>query len=309
MCSMAFAAGAAPMGLYLRSGNAVKASRRPGSSRVYAWRTQRGVHEPSHGLLTSHRANTDMFAVPSLLAAMTIAGAFWVGVLAARRLRDWGDNSRALEQGEGPLALAAASGAPSENSSVKKVRARVAERLQASLESGRGMVAAGGNAPRAAEDLDIEGLRVGDVVLIEASDSRVEGDFVVEGILRLREGGTTTVVAIMADGQRQRWLIGSRENEDWFAVEPVFGHGLAGEPARNVQPRPNDPRIYALARRGQASVAALGSHGRPPGSRVGTYIYRAGARDVVWIERWGTQIVMGEGLALARHAVSFLPGS
>jgi hypothetical protein len=241
---------------------------------------------------------------------MTIAGAFWVGVLAARRLRDWGDNSRALEQGgDGPLALAAASGAPSENSSVKKVRDRVAERLQASLENGRGMAAAGGNAPRAAEDLDIEGLRAGDVVLIEASDSRVEGDFVVEGILRLREGGTTTVVAIMADGARKRWLIGSRESEDWFAVEPVLDHGLAGEPARNVQPHPDSPRVYALARRGQASVAALGSTGRPSGSRVGTYVYRAGARDVVWIERWGTQIIMGEGLALARHAVSFLPGS
>ena len=240
---------------------------------------------------------------------MTIAGAFWVGVLAARRLRDWGDNSRALEQGEGPLALVAASGAPSENTSVKKVRARVAERLQASLESGRGMAAAGGNAPRAVEDLDIEGLRVGDVVLVEASDTRVEGDFVIEGILRLREGGTTTVVAIMADGERQRWLIGSREAEDWLAVEPVLGHGLAGEPARNVQPHPNDPRVYALARRGQASVAALGSHGRPKGSRVGTYVYRSGARDVVWIERWGTQIIMGEGLTLAHHAVSFLPGS
>ncbi|KIG15443.1 hypothetical protein DB30_05639 [Enhygromyxa salina] len=240
---------------------------------------------------------------------MTIAGAFWVGVLAARRLRDWGDNSRALEQGEGPLALAAASGAPSENVSVKKVRARVAERLQASLENDRGMVAAGGNAPRAAEDLDIEGLRVGDVVLIEASDAKVEGDFVIEGILRLREGGTTTVVAIMADGERKRWLIGSRETEDWFAVEPVLDHGLAGEPARNVQPHPHQPRVYALARRGQASVAALGNHGRPAGSRVGTYIYKAGARDVVWIERWGTQIIMGEGLALARHAVSFLPGS
>ena len=256
-----------------------------------------------------HRAKSDMFAVPSLLAAMTIAGAFWVGVLAARRLRDWGDNNRALEQGEGPLALMAASGAPSENDSVKKVRARVAERLQASLESGSAMAAAGAQAPRSAEDLDIDGLRVGDVVLIEASDRRSEGDFVVEGIVRLREGGTTTVVAIMADGERRRWLIGSRDSEDWFAVEPIHGHGLAGEPPRNVQPHPGDPRIYALSRRGQASVAAVGNHGRPKGSRVGTYVYRAGARDVAWVERWGAEIVMGEGAVLARHAVSFLPGS
>jgi hypothetical protein len=258
---------------------------------------------------TGQSAKADMFAVSSLLAAMTIAGAFWVGVLAARRLRDWGDNTRALEQSEAPLALAAASGAPSNDDSIKKVRNRVAERLQASLENGGGMVATAGNAPRSAEDLDIDGLRVGDVILIEASDSRVEGDFVVEGLLRLREGGSTTVVAIMADGERRRWLIGSRDTDDWFTVEPVLGHGLAGEPPRNVQPRSETPRTYALSRRGQASVAAVGNHGRPLGSRVGTYIYRAGAREVVWLERWGTEIHMGEGLVLARHSISFLPGS
>lgn len=253
-----------------------------------------------------------VFAVPSLLAAMTIAGAFWVGVLAARRLRDWGDNSRALERGDAPLALAAASGAPSDNESVKKVRARVAERLEASLASGGGMVAAGGNTPRSADDLDIDGLRIGDVILIEAVGQRgqqIEGDFVLEGILRLREGSTTTVVAIMADGERKRWLVGSRETEDWFAVEPVIGHGLAGEPPRNVQPRREDPRMYSLSRRGQASVAAVGEHGRPSGSRVGTYIYRAGTRDVLWLERWGSEIVMGEGVVIARHSVSFLPGT
>ncbi len=250
-----------------------------------------------------------VFAVPSLLAAMTIAGAFWVGVLAARRLRDWGDNTRVLEQGEAPLALAAASGAPSDNESVKKVRARVAERLQASLASGQGIVAAAGNAPRSAEDLDIDGLRIADVILIEAAGPRAEGDFVVEGILRLREGGTTTVVAIMADGERKRWLIGSRDSEDWFVVEPVLGHGLAGEPPRNVQARRDDPRMYSLSRRGQASVAAVGEHGRPTGSRVGTYVYRAGAREVLWLERWGSEILMGEGVALARHSVSFLPGT
>jgi hypothetical protein len=260
-----------------------------------------------------------VFAIPSLLAAMTIAGAFWVGVLAARRLRDWGDNSRALEQGGGaPLALAAASGSPSDHESIKKVRARVAERLEASLASGGGMAATGGNAPRSAEDLDIDGLRIGDVILIEAVGQRFEGDFVVQGLLRLREGSVTTVVAIMADGELERWLIGSRDEAglhaasaagDWYAVEPVIGHGLAGEPPRNVQPRRDDPRMYTLSRRGQASVAAVGEHRRPPGSRVGTYIYRTGARDVLWVERWGSEIVMGEGVVLARHSVSFLPGS
>ncbi|NVB36929.1 DUF4178 domain-containing protein [Pseudenhygromyxa sp. WMMC2535] len=249
--------------------------------------------------------------IPSLLAAMTIAGAFWVGVLAARRLRDWGDSNRALDAGEAQLALPAgpSGGAPSTNPSVKKVRDRVAERLQASLASGQGMAAAAADAPRSAEDLDIDGLRVGDVVLIEASDARVEGDYVVEGLLRLREGGATTVVVVMADGGRRRWLIGGRELEDWFVVEPVEGHGLAGEPPRNIQPRTEPPRVYGLSRRGQASVAAIGGHGRPAGSRVGTYVYRAGARDLLWLERWGSTVLMGEGLILARHAVSFLPGS
>lgn len=37
-----------------------------------------------------------MLTVASLLAAMTIAGAFWVGVLAARRLRDWGEGRREI---------------------------------------------------------------------------------------------------------------------------------------------------------------------------------------------------------------------
>ena len=250
-----------------------------------------------------------MFPVPSLLAAMTIAGAFWVGVLAARRLRDWGDSSHALEGGEGPLALMAAGGAPSDHASIKKVRARVAERLQASLESGGAMAAASSYSPRSVEDLDIDNLRVGDVVLIEASDSRVEGDFLIEGLLRLREGGATTVVAVIADGARKRWLIGGPESEDWYAVEPIFGHGLAGEPPRNIQPRPDNPRVFALSRRGQASAAAVGSHGRPAGSRVGTYVFRAGAREVLWLERWGNEVLMGDGPIIARHAVSFLPGS
>jgi hypothetical protein len=132
---------------------------------------------------------------------------------------------------------------------------------------------------------------------------------VVEGLLRLHEGGTTTLVAMIADGEVRRWLIGSTETDEWLLVEPVLDHGLAGEPPRNVQPRPSSTRIYALSRRGQASVAALGDHGRPNSSRVGTYVYRSGTRDVVWLERWGNEVFLGEGTVVARHNVSFLPAS
>lgn len=247
--------------------------------------------------------------IPSLVAAMLIAGAFWGGVIAARRLRDWGESNRALEGGEPPLALAVASGVPSNDDSVKKVRAHVADRLQASLANGQGMAAlAASHAPRDAAELDIDGLRVGDVVLIEALDGRAEGDFLVEGLLRLREGTVTTLVVIMADGERRRWLIGSLDTQEWLSVEPVEGHNLAGEPPRNIQP-PDQPKVFALSRRGQASVAAIGSHGRPGQSRVSTYVYRAGSRDTLWLERWGATVLMGQGVTLPRHSVSFLPGS
>jgi hypothetical protein len=269
----------------------------------------RGVQPAFHGVLTSNAARSSDLPImftPSLLAAMTIAGAFWVGVLAARRLRDWGDNSRVLDRGEGQLALASGTG-PSEDPSVRRVRARVAERVQASLRHAGAVQ--GERAARDASELDIDTLRLGDIVSIDATAGETGGDAVVEGLLRLHEGGTTTIVAIMADGETKRWLIGARETDEWLLVEPVHDHGLAGEPPRNVQPRPTSTRVYALARRGQASVAALGDHGRPSGSRVGTYVYRSGTREAVWLERWGNDVLLGEGRLIDRHTISFLPGS
>lgn len=251
-----------------------------------------------------------MFAVPSLLAAMTIAGAFWVGVLAARRLRDWGDNNRALEHGEATLALTAGASQPSDDPAIRKVRARVAERLQAGLHNRA--IAQTSAAPRSGEELEIDNLRVGDVIMLDAIASpggAIEGDYVIEGLLRLSEGASVTVVAIIADGDRRRWLIGSRESDEWYVVTPIADHGLVGEPPRNVQPRRDSAKVYGLVRRGQASVAALGEHGRPSSSRVGVYLYRAGTRDVVWLERWGNEVLLGEGTTVARHGVSFLPGT
>ncbi len=252
-----------------------------------------------------------MLTVASLLAAMTIAGAFWVGVLAARRLRDWGEGRRALEDGGAtPLAIAAVSGAPPDDDATRRVRALVARRIKNHRWSGdRALPRAAGaeDDPSAdREDTSLATLRVGDVVVLDGVDPELGTDFIVEGVINLREGGTTSVVANLADGDRHRWLVGSEGQERWLLVEPVVDHGLSGEPPRNIR-RPRG--LYGLERRGQASAACVGRHDRPAQSRAATYLYRAASRQVLWLERWGSEVFMGEGEAIDTSAVSFLPGS
>jgi hypothetical protein len=250
-----------------------------------------------------------MLTVASLLAAMTIAGAFWVGVLAARRLRDWGEGRRAIDEGgPAPLALAAASGAPPDDARTRRVRELVAQRLRQhrtrELASNAWSEA---SPPRSGTDeLEIGSLRAGDVVVVETTESIIDGDFIVEGLVHLREGGSTSVIATLTDAGRQCWLVGSPGGDQWMIVEPIVGHGLAGEPPRHIH---REGRDYALQRRGQASAAGIGRHGRPELPRVATYLYTASARDVLWLERWGHEVLMGQGRVVEPHEVSFLPGS
>lgn len=252
-----------------------------------------------------------MLTLASLLAAMTIAGAFWVGILAARRLRDWGDR-RQLTDGDGhhpPLALAAAStsttsGTIANDPVSQKIRARVAQRLQSRMQP----VAAprpGPETPDAAE-LSLTTLRQGDVVVIESGDPQVDGDYLIDGVVNLKEGATATVIAVMTDSDRHRWLVGSPDQDRWLVAEPVRGHGLTGEPPRHI---PHQEHTYALERRGQASATGVGMHGRPALPRVATYVYRATADRALWVERWGDQVLVGAATAVPQHAVSFLPGS
>jgi hypothetical protein len=244
----------------------------------------------------------------SLLAAMTIAGAFWVGVLAARRLRDWGEGRRAIEDGTSPLALAAAGGAAPDDPRTRKIRALVAERLR-HVRGPTGPVATvrGQPAPDGGPaDLDLSTLRMGDVVVIESGEGDHDGDYIVEGIAHLREGGATTVVAMMQDAGKQRWLIGPPASQDWFIVEPVTGHGLVGEPPRNIT---RERATYNLMRRGQGSAACTGRHDRPDLPRVATYVFSGGGKDVLWLERWDHEVLLGEGKTIDSSSVSFLPGS
>jgi hypothetical protein len=249
-----------------------------------------------------------MLTVASLLAAMTIAGAFWVGVLAARRLRDWGEGRRALEEGvQGPLAIAAVAGRPPDDARTRRIRELVAERLQ---HGRRGRMEAVPRQPvddPAGGDLELSTLRAGDVVVVEAADARVDGDYIVEGLVLLREGGQSTTVVNMADGHRRRWLVGADGSDEWMVVEPVSGHGIAGEPPRNIRRERGE---YGLSRRGQASAAVSGRHGRPDLPRAATYVYAGGSgRDVLWVERWTDEVLLGEGRLVDEGDVSFLPGS
>jgi hypothetical protein len=253
-----------------------------------------------------------MLTLASLLAAMVIAGAFWVGILAARRLRDWGDR-RQLTDGDGhhpPLALAVGSSGSSgpvagllHDPVSQRIRARVAQRLQGRV---------GPTAPRPidadpdAADLGLTGLRQGDVIVVESGDPQLDGDYLVDGVVNLREGAQVTVVAVMTDADRTRWLVGSPDQDRLFLCEPIRGHGLAGEPPRHIH---HDERDYALERRGQSSAAGVGMHGRPALPRVATYVYRAGPDHALWLERWGEQVLMGTASSVSAHAVHFLPGS
>ena len=253
-----------------------------------------------------------MLTLASLLAAMTIAGAFWVGILAARRLRDWGDR-RQLGEGEGnhpPLALAAASSSPSGSGSIandgvsQKIRARVAQRIQGRLQP----AAAARPVPESpdAPELTLTSLRQGDVIVIEAGDAQLDGDYLIDGVVNLKEGATSTVIAVMVDGDRQRWLVASPDQERWLVAEPVRGHGLVGEPPRHI---PHGDQTYALERRGQASATGVGMHGRPALPRVATYLYRGAGDRALWVERWGDQVLVGAAATVPQHVVHFLPGS
>lgn len=238
--------------------------------------------------------------ITPLLAAMVIATAFWGGVLLARRLRDWGDGRPMLDESSRAPALPAARDAVSDVQ--KRIRARVAERIHAELASD-GLSAA---TPRVGDELSVDAMRPGDVVTIEAGVSDHDGDYLVDGFVRMHEGGNTTIVGMISDAGRRRWLVADLGEQRWLVVEPVTDQDFRDEPPRTIR---QGTITYTLERRSQATAAASGRHGRPAGTRVATYGYRGPGDGVLWVERWGRVVLVGEGVSVARHDVVLLPGS
>ncbi len=243
-----------------------------------------------------------MISLAALLAAFSIAGAFWVGVLAARRIRDFGEGQRALERARRPLALAAAAG---REVSADRVREALAHRL---VEEGLLEALTSGPAParRGADELTAFDLRRGDVVAVDAAEPDADGDYLVDWILLLREGGGRRVVVGLDDGGRARVLVASEGDADAIVARPVEDHDLSGEPPRQIV---HDGTTFSLVRRGQAAAAGTGPHGRPDRPRTAFYFYESADGRVAFVERWGRRVFLAVGRRVPAHTVAFLPAS
>ncbi len=243
-----------------------------------------------------------MLAISALLAAFSIAGAFWVGVLAARRIRDFGEGQRALDQTRRPLALAAAAG---QEAAAERVRASLAERL---VEEGilAELLDAGGGARDGADALGPFDLRRGDVVSVDAADPAFDGDAVVAWTIHLREGPRRRAVVGLEDGADERLLVATEGEDDLLLLVPVPHHDLAGEPPRQIV---HEGAPFYLARRGQAAAAGMGPHGRPEQPRVAIYFYEAADDRVAFVERWGHRVFLAVGRRLPSYTVQFLPAT
>ncbi|RMG99465.1 MAG: DUF4178 domain-containing protein [Deltaproteobacteria bacterium] len=243
-----------------------------------------------------------MLSLAALLAACSIAGAFWVGVLAARRIRDFGEGQRALERARRPLALAASAG---QEVAVERVREALARRLvdEGLLED----VAAGTAPPRPVkEHLGPFDLRRGDVVSIDAAEPDVDGDFIASWTLLLREGPQRRMVVGLEDGLDRRVLVAVEGDPDLLVLTPVDDHDLVGEPPRQIV---RDGASLSLSRRGHAAVAGTGPHGRPDASRMAYYVYEGADGRVGFVERWGRRVFLAIGHRIPGHTVTFLPAS
>ena len=107
------------------------------------------------------------------------------------------------------LALAPAGGAVPNDERTRRVRDLVSQRIERRL----GHVPAANARQLVGRDgqsgLTLDTLRVGDIVTIDAGERELDADYIVDGLLHLREGATASMVLQLGDASEQRWLVAS----------------------------------------------------------------------------------------------------
>ena len=147
---------------------------------------------------------------------------------------------------------------------------------------------------------DVRALRVGDVVNHDG------GDFIVEGTLRLEQGGFAWQEHRLVDGPRSLWL----SVEDDEGLECVVWDR---ERAAGLEPGPQSLAhggvTYALEERGRANFTAEGSTATAPSGQVEFADYAAGERRLSF-ERFGDDPSweVGVGEVVSEHALDIYPG-
>ena len=169
----------------------------------------------------------------------------------------------------------------------------------------RARALSGGERPPAASTrsqaatADVRGLAPGDVVLYDGAD------FIVEGTIRLEQGGFTWQEHRLAAGERSLWL----SVEDDEGLEVVVWDRSA---AQDLEPGPgtlvHDGVTYALDERGTARFTAEGSTGTAASGTVEFVDYEAGQRRLSF-ERYGADgsWEVGLGTVVSEHALDIYP--
>ncbi len=184
------------------------------------------------------------------------------------------------------------------------MRGRRRERQGAGADAGRSSGLPAGTPPAAptpsqAATADVRRLAPGDVVLYDGAD------FLVEGTIRLEQGGFRWEEHRLAAGDRSLWL----SVEDDEGLEVVVWDRSAPP---DLEPGPreitHDGVAYTLEERGQASFTAEGSTGTGASGRVEFADYEAGGRRLSF-ERYGTDGAweIGLGTVVSEHALDVYP--
>jgi Domain of unknown function (DUF4178) len=153
--------------------------------------------------------------------------------------------------------------------------------------------------PEQAATADVRRLAPGDVVLYEGTD------FIVEGTIRLEQGGFSWQEHRLAAGERSLWL--SVEDDEGLEVV-VWDRGRAPELEPGPKTLTHDGVDYALEERGEARFTAEGSTGTGASGRVEYVDYEAGPRRLGF-ERYGEDgsWEVGVGTVVSEHALDVYP--